>query len=129
MTSKITSFFLVPFNFFNTFINLSCDNDRIVFYDSLNLTTAYYCGQQSAVFAIETCMSTLTINVATRGTADPGLKGVLIYYEAIPKPQNFICSAFTIPASTTSPTTPKTTTASTPSTSTRPLNYGQLTPS
>ena len=102
---------------------LSCTRDRIEFYDSFNLTEISYCGQQTAILAVETCTSTLNINVITSGNPDAALRGVLIYYEAIPKPPNFICPSLTIPPPTTTPTT-TTRPLVTTTTTTIPANVG-----
>jgi len=87
------------------------------------LTEISYCGQQSAILAVETCTSTLNINVRTTGNPDAALKGVLIYYEAIPKPPNFICTSLTIPPTTTTGSTTSRP-AVTTTTTTIPANVG-----
>ena len=65
----------------------------------------------------------MTINVKTSGVPDAALKGALIYYEAIPKPSNFICPSLTLPTTTTTPSTTSRPTV-TSTTTTIPANVG-----
>lgn len=109
--------------FKKVFVYLSCASNYLTFTDAFDLSAEKYCNQQKAILAFESCTSQVTVTLSTRDNADSSYTGALIYYEAIPRPPDFLCSALFV--STEKPQSSSTTKASTTTTTTpRPNDYG-----
>ncbi|CAF0748416.1 unnamed protein product [Brachionus calyciflorus] len=93
----------------NLSIDTDCSKDLITFSEPGSSVSRQFCGQVTATLAYETCSNRLDIEINTQATSDNSFDGVSIYYEAVPKPIDFICTPPTTTSTTAKPTTTTTT--------------------